>query len=352
VRPRAGELESVIRHDPRLPAICAVCAKRRKGINLVTVVVQEHFGWLFRRVHQEEDFGIDGYLDVIRPDGTVTGQMLAAQIKYGESYFLQEDKWGFIYRGESKHFNYLANCPAPVLIVICDPGSKNCYWEHFVPSRTRLTESGWKLTIPRKNILATSETALEKLLPPARDHLSEIEEESAFMRLISKTTYINFVIARDEVRRKDVSRPRAFIDRLKGSRVLAYRALGTVEFSFDGYDHDERQLYAIAEVRRYVRRLVAALPELFFFARTTQPAHALRLFAMCLTTVEHPDGRSTRSVTHQVVFEPRPVGEFMMRMFPGLNQMTEWLEISEEENKQISAAVTRCLLGSAPSNVV
>jgi hypothetical protein len=287
-------------------------------------------------------------LDVIAPDGAVTGQMLAAQIKYGESYFSKQDKWGFIYRGESKHFNYLANCPAPVLIVICDPDTRNCYWEHFVPSRAELTESGWNLTIPRKNVLATSKTALERLLPPARDHLSHAEEESAFMRLISKTTYINFVIERGEVRRKDVSRPRAFFDRLEASRDLAYRAQGTVEFSFDGYDQDERQLYEIAEVRRYVRRLVAALPKLFFFARTTQPAHTLRLFAMCLTTFEHPNGRSTASVTHQVVFDSRPVGEFMMRMFPGLNKMTEWLEMTEEENKQISAAVTRCLLGSAP----
>jgi hypothetical protein len=146
---------------------------------------------------------------------------------------------------------------------------------------------------------------------------------------------------------RDVTRPRAFFDRLSASREIAHRCQGAVEFSFDGYDDDERQLYEISEVRRYVRRLIAVLPELFFFARTEQPAHTLRLFALCLTTYELSNGRSTPTVTHQVVFETKPVGKFMLKMFPGLNAITECLGMSEAENKEISERVVKTLFGNS-----
>jgi hypothetical protein len=33
--------------------------------------------------------------------------MLACQIKCGKSFFKESNRWGYVYRGETKHFNYL-----------------------------------------------------------------------------------------------------------------------------------------------------------------------------------------------------------------------------------------------------
>jgi hypothetical protein len=42
--------------------------------------VNRELGWVFRPVHQENYFGIDGYIDVVE-SGEITGASLAVQIK-------------------------------------------------------------------------------------------------------------------------------------------------------------------------------------------------------------------------------------------------------------------------------
>ena len=44
------------------------------GISLVTRIVSDIFGWLFKKNHQEHDFGIDGQIEVVTNDGAITGQ--------------------------------------------------------------------------------------------------------------------------------------------------------------------------------------------------------------------------------------------------------------------------------------
>jgi hypothetical protein len=52
-----------------------------KGVDVVACVFNDDFRWLFRRNHQEHDFGIDAQVDVVLESGAVTGQILALQIK-------------------------------------------------------------------------------------------------------------------------------------------------------------------------------------------------------------------------------------------------------------------------------
>jgi len=83
-----------------------------------------------------------------------------------------------------------------------------------------------------------------------------------------------------------------------------------VEFGFAGYDEDPRELYEIDEVREYVTLLDAALPELFFFARTEMPTSTLIIFALCQTNVTWVNGRSTRTVTRKASFDTDKVAAF------------------------------------------
>ncbi|MEY9004316.1 DUF4365 domain-containing protein [Escherichia coli] len=34
------------------------------GVNIVKSVINENFGWIFKRNHQEMDFGIDGFIEM------------------------------------------------------------------------------------------------------------------------------------------------------------------------------------------------------------------------------------------------------------------------------------------------
>lgn len=317
--------------------------KGERGVDVVSRVVHEQFKWLFKRNHQEHDFGIDGQLEVVTDDGAVTGQMLAVQIKYGKSFFEERNKWGYVYRGELKHFNYLANYPVPTLIVICHPDEEVCYWARFIPTQAEVSEGGWKLTIPFENRLHDAKPELEALLPPLQDSLSDLEGYWELNRFMAKAAHIHFIIDRDEVVSGDTSRPREFFNRLRSTKELAYHCQSKVEISFYGYDDDWRELFEIKEVRDYVPALCRALPELLFFIRTQQPTHALKALALCQTRVKWPQGRSMRKVTKKVEVDTLGIANFLMRMWPGLNEMTEWLGMSIEENKAISFDVMRCV---------
>ncbi|MFZ2524411.1 MAG: DUF4365 and DUF1817 domain-containing protein [Candidatus Ferrigenium altingense] len=325
------------------PQFARSAQQGERGVNVVSRIINETFGWLFKRNHQEHDFGIDGQIEVITPTGLVTGQILAVQIKYGKSFFREKNKWGYLYRGELKHFNYLSNYPVPVLIVICHPESEECYWVRFKPEQAQTTDAGWKITIPFENKLNEAKGVIEEILPPLQDSLSDLQAYWAINNMMVESSYIHFIIDKLEVKALDATRPREFFDRLRTTKELAYQCQGKVEISFHGYDHDARELFEIEEVRKYAPVLDAALPELFFFVRTVNPTYTLKILALCQTHVSLPDGRSTREVTHKVVYDTDKVGEFLMRHWPGLNEMTEWLSMSIEENKKISFDVARCL---------
>ncbi len=266
------------------------------GVGIVSRIVEEEFGWLFKRNHQEHDFGIDGQIEVVTQDGAVTGQMLACQIKCGASFFRESNKWGYTYRGETKHFNYLANYPLPVIIVICDPETKEGYWVRFQIGDTQVTEAGWKLTVPRVNRLSSSKAALERFLPDVTDHLSPLKEYWRVNNMLFGFESFLFMIEREEVETGDISRVEEFRTRITSTKELAFHCQGKVEFSFSGYDDDPRELYEIEEVKRYVALLDAAFAELFFFVRTVEPMVTLKLFIFCLfgvvSKVSGPTGKS------------------------------------------------------------
>jgi hypothetical protein len=326
-----------------LPRFSQAAQQGERGVHVVSTIVFDEFGWIFKRNHQEHDFGIDGQIEVVTANNHVTGQLLAAQIKYGKSFFQEKNRWGYVYRGEQKHFNYLANYPIPVLIVLCHPESKECYWVRFLPHETQPAGDNWKVTVPFENILRDSKAKIEALLPPLKDHREALEAYWAVNNLLAESDYLHFIIDRPEVEAMDATRTREFFDHLRVTKELALENQGKVELSIFGYEYDPRELFEIPEVREYISILAPALPELFFFARTQQPTSTLKTFALCQTDVSWFDGRSTRLVTKQIVYDTHNMADFLARGYAGLNEMTEWLSLPLEENIRISADVARCL---------
>lgn len=313
-----------------------------RGINAVSRIVSDTFGWLFKRNHQEHDFGIDGHIEIVSDGGIVTGQMLALQIKYGTSYTKEKNKWGYIYRGELKHFNYLASYPLPVLIIVCDPISNESYWILFRPEQTQRTKMGWHLTIPFENKLSNAKVELLALVEPTVDALADLEEYWATNNLIVESSRVFFGIDRIEVQALDLSRVAAFFAQLCSTRELAFKCQGKIDITFSGYDDDARELFEIPEVRKYVSLLDLSVPNLLFFATTDGPQSSLRALAFCLTNIQWESDRSTKDVSRKVIIETKGITQFLERQFPGLNQMTDWLGMSEEENMNITYAAARC----------
>jgi hypothetical protein len=298
---------------------------------------------LFRKNPQELDFGIDGQIEVVTDAGSVTGQMLGCQIKCGKSYFAESNRWGYVYRGETKHFNYLANYPLPVIIIVCDGESGDCFWGRFKAGDAQITDAGWKLTIPYGNKLSSSKAALLALLPPLTDHLSELKEYWRVNNLIFASEIIIFAIDRAEVEACDVSRAKDFRERLTSSRELALHCQAKIDISFNGYDDDPREFFEMEEGRQYMALLDEVFLELFFFVRTEPPANTLMLFVFCLFGIGWEGERSTPTKRGKYIVDFPAMAPWLNRHFMGLNFIGEWLGLSEEDDKRITHAVMKPL---------
>lgn len=310
------------------------------GINHVASVVNDEWGWVFRRNHNENDFGLDGFLDVILDDGTVTGQSVAVQVKCGDSYFKTQDALAVTFYGERKHLNYYMNCALPVLIVLFNPATKQCLWAHFRPEVTSPTNSGWKMSIPKANNFdLRARDAILKILGPAQDFSDALEPQWAFSRVLEDTNYVLYSVDRSLVELLDVELAHAFFDRLRSSEALARRMQGRIDLCFAGYDDDPRELWEIPEVRAWFRLADPLIRDWFFFLVPRGPFGPLKAYVSCMCDVEWLTDPDPNVPDANVVIDSGQMAKLFEANFLRLNELLDQLGMTIDDNKSICYAI-------------
>lgn len=305
------------------------------GMNAVATFVNDSLGWILRRVHGEADYGIDAFIDVVGDDSTVTGQSLAVQVKCGKSFFREENEVGYIFRGERKHLNYYANHAIPVLIIICDPESRACFWQEFDIDRTDGSASGWSLTIPKVQVL-DNRTKLQwlSLLGPQAELDPELNRQWAMNELLKAVELIQYPISRQSIEDLNFEHICSFFDRLEKNIPLCLKTQGRVEISISGYDDDPRELWEIEEVRNWFRLAYPMVRYWFYFLNTKGKATSLRLlFLLMCDPTRHNAGRKL------LVLDQHRMKFVFDSCFVWMNELTEELGLSDEVNKRITAEV-------------
>ena len=315
--------------------------KGELGVQQVSKIIFESLGWIFKKTPQEFDFGIDGQIDIVDADCTVTGQTFAVQIKYGKSFLKEKNRWGYIYRGELKHLNYLLNYPLPVFIMLCDPHSNDVYWELFDANKTERTPSAWKMSISKKQILVDSKKLITSLLPDVTDYTYKLERYWLINDVITKhTNSFHIVISKEWVESGDISEVTSQFDRLQVSRELAFKKKSNVEISFLGYESDPHELFEIPEVVHFSKKLAEKLP-LFFYCNPSNNLCGLKLIAFCCA-----DAQLISNINPQVKIDKYALIQFVHKQHELLNRVTDWLEMTEKENEEICIPIYK-LLGMA-----
>lgn len=321
------------------PSIQQTTRTGETGVNAVSTIVNDKFGWLFRRNHNEHDFGIDGYIDVVTDGGAVTGQCFAIQIKTGKSFLRDNGTVGFTFYGEKKHLNYYLNLPMPVLVVIHDDVNNKTYWQHFTPSRTEGTPTGWKMQVPRENILERDKSRLLEIVGPAQDHLDALKSHWAFNDTLSNFDFIHYAVDREDIEDGSVTHAVSFFRRIEASDALCRKFQGRVELSISGYDTDTRELWEIRDVRKWFKK---ADPKInwFFFCNVSPPAYGFKAYMACLSgTQRAPDQVGVAAGVMKVSMDNAKRRIILETNWPKLNAMTDRLGMPIEENKRISFAV-------------
>lgn len=316
------------------------------GVNAVSRIVNNELKWIFRRNHGEHDFGIDGYIDVVNDEGGVTGQTFAVQIKTGESFFREKESKGFVFHGKKKHLNYYANLSHPILIILCDPVNEFCYWALFDINKIDNGKSGWKLVVDKTQILSkNTRQRLLDIVGPAINVLDDIEANWALNRQIKEADCIHYVISRDDIENGNSGFLTDFFERLQLNDDLCLATQGKVELFIDGYNSDQRELWQIPEVISWIKQVEPQIKYWFYFIRTQKPCHWLQTFALCLWGafwLKQPKPYVVGKAG-EVSFDKNLFVEFMERNFCWLNEITENLGLSEDENRRITAEVAQAL---------
>ncbi len=326
------------------PQITKQTKEGENGVNIVARIVNS-LEWIFRRNHNEHDFGIDGYIDLVTDSGAVTGRCIAVQIKCGESYLQHQDKYGFVYYGNNKHLNYLINHPLPVIIILCEPNTEKCYWEKFDPLKTESTQKNWKLCIPFENKLGhTSKKEIENIAGPAKDYMDEIRTYWKLNKLVGdEFDHLVYVIIREHIEKENYQEIQGFFSRISVTKPLAKKNQGKVELCIHGYDEDYRELWEIPEVKKWMIAVEPLVKQWFFFLRTDGRCHGLKMLTSCVCDTVWAGRRpNTSEKGGKILFENHTFAMFLERNFIWLNEFITYLQLSIEENNRISDGVLKC----------
>jgi len=106
----------------------------------------EKIGYIFRE-QKERDHGIDAHVEIVK-DGKATGQLIALQIKSGDSWFKEKNDKRVIFRDDNDHLDYWLNHSLPVLVVLYNPSEEVAYWQIVNDDTVIMTGKGWKLEVP------------------------------------------------------------------------------------------------------------------------------------------------------------------------------------------------------------
>lgn len=131
-------------------------ATERAGVSLVSLRVEQDLGWIFRE-QPIVDVGIDAHVEMVESD-TPTGALIGLQIKTGPSWFKEQtsDGMGIVFRGDLEHLEYWLGHSLPVVLVLVDPSTQDCFWQTVNPATAERTGTGWKLVVPKAQRLDVS----------------------------------------------------------------------------------------------------------------------------------------------------------------------------------------------------
>jgi hypothetical protein len=304
------------------------------GESFIDSFVHQKLGWIYRSIHQESDFGIDGYIDIVT-DENVTGQTIGIQIKCGDSYFNKRTGGGIRYEGETKHLNYYLNCLFPIIFVVLNGNCSEGKWVEFNANITSPSKSGWWIEIPDKNALDMSvKDDWELFAGPVSDNSEKIALSWQVNNMIDESDFGVYVVQKDDVLACDFTGLIDVIDRLSRNRESLLKNRGTLEVLIEGYDEDNREAYEIPEIRHwYSESINAGIPWFYFLGEHSNGMGLIvLLFSNCDIEVKFEKSGNT----YVDIADVEQIVEWLNKNYNNLNIFTEDKDIPSEINKEMS----------------
>ncbi len=321
----------------------------KKGITILSRIVEAELNWILRINHQEDDFGIDAYIDIISGKKQVTGKSIAIQVKSGESYFKYKNQFGWKFYGEMRHLNYYLNHEIPVLLVIVDTNKHKAFWALCDANQTEKHDKRWSITIPNNQPLnIANKNELLKHVSPTIDYVSQLEHFWEINKVLKSAEQLIIIADKDDVLSGNYLPLIEGLNRLEQNKELLLTHKENVEISILGYDSDPRELYEILEVKEWVKNIIDNVEGIAFFLVNDNLAQFLKLILFCNIETKTIDSNETYVngiLRRKVGFNSSDIANVLISLFYNLNSFCKRNNISEKLIKEISGNITNCFSG-------
>lgn len=310
------------------------------GVNLVSTVFNDYFGWVFRRTHQEHDYGIDAYVDYVSEEGSVTGKSLAVQIKTGQSYLTKTGTMHW-YKDTEQHLNYFLNSPIPVLLVVCDPVTKNCYWSFLEKDEVDYTGGTWRHPVPKSNkLILSSKNEIQEKISTDSDFANEYKEDLELFGNLEDGSFIQYAVPKVDIISGNIKNIKKFLKRITRNEKLTRTTQGRLYICTYGYESDKREVYQIKQVRKWAKKARSKIDDWYLCAGAKDAPSTLKWLAASTCEINpekftKPDG----SIGFKIHGRPKEISEFLSECFHGLNIATEKWGWSTTVNYEISKKI-------------
>jgi hypothetical protein len=318
--------------------------KGRSGLNILTKIVENELGWIVRPNHQEDDFGIDAYIDIIIDD-LVTGKSIAIQVKSGNSYLKEIDNNFWNFRGEKKHLNYYLNQDVSVLIVLVDIAQEIAYWEACKIEYVNLNAESWTMPIPKnQKVNFQQREELLKHVSKNVDYVSQLEEFWNGNRTLSETGRLCVIPGKEDIQKMNYQPLVELIERICSNKLHFSKFKENIEIGIHGYDEDSRELFQVPEAKEWVKNIFQNVPGLSYFLVNDADSQFLKLF--CFSTIDQMSIHGNISGrAFEVEYDHKALKSVLNILFGDLNDFTNAFKIPKELNNEISRNIAKCLTG-------
>jgi hypothetical protein len=85
--------------------------------------------WVYRSQEDQEDYGVDGEIEILNSEGKASGFIFKVQLKGTTSAEYNNESKQLNFQGVSvEKFKYLSELEVPLIFVVCDVEKRHCYW--------------------------------------------------------------------------------------------------------------------------------------------------------------------------------------------------------------------------------
>lgn len=314
---------------PQLPTYPKAARTADKGVRIVENIVCDLLGWIFKEQEAQKDLGVDAHIELLNDEAKAPGRLIAAQIKCGKSFFKNKTSEGFVFYGKNRHLNYYLNYSLPVILILCDPDTGRCWWCEIDPLESEQTKRGWRIIVPYTQLFdEKAKASLLKLAGHTQDYMPALEHYWLGNQLLLQPFQLfHIVIAREDIESGETGRVLEILYRFLTTKKIAKKNRELLDFSVDGYNDDQRELYEIPEVREWFTELDRQFGYWFYFL--SKKAKSLRLLAACLCKYEKTNDGA-------VSIDSADLAGFVEASFIPMNEICNTVGMSELEILRLS----------------